>query len=124
MGGIFGIAVILIMAVLVVVVFFVWCAVALVLSLGVALLIVTGVLSVSALSAVLTRRVSAGFSALYYQLFALATVPLGVLIVYYVLPPFGVHFAGSSLWEVSVLGSVVAGLLFAFVLGRVVRFVS
>ena len=81
-----------------------------------------GIVSSSALIAILRRRFSAGFRALHYQLLAVIALPCGI----------GALWLGSALFEfhlrhryVLLIGSaigIMAGICIAFVLDRFVRF--
>ena len=81
-----------------------------------------GIVSSSALVAILRRRFSAGFRALHYQLLAVIALPCGI----------GVLWLGSALFEfhlrhryVLLIGSaigIMAGICIAFILDRFVRF--
>ena len=88
-----------------------------------ALLVAFGIVSTSALVALIHRRFSSGLRALHYQLFALAAAPCGVIVLEFGAWLFHLHLRHRYILLFGLLAGVGAGVAIAFLFDRVARFV-
>ena len=82
-----------------------------------------GIVSSSALIAILSRRFSAGFRALHYQLSAAIALPCGISALWLGSSLCGVHLRNRYIFLAGSAIGIVAGICLAFILDWFVRFV-
>jgi hypothetical protein len=88
-----------------------------------AVLIAVGVVSSSALIAILRRRFSAGFRALHYQVLALIAMPCGIGALWLGCALFGFHLRHRYILAIGSAIGILAGISIAYILDLFVRFV-
>jgi hypothetical protein len=86
-----------------------------------ALLVAFGIVSTSALVALMHRRVSSGLRALHYQLFALIAAPCGVVVLGFGVWLFHLHLRHRYILLFGLLAGVGAGIATAFLFDRIAR---
>jgi len=89
---------------------------------GAVAFIALGIVSSSALIAILQRRFSAGFRALHYQLLAVIGLPGGIGGLWLGSAMFEFHLRHRSIILIGAAIGIVSGICVAFVLDRFVRF--
>ncbi len=88
-----------------------------------AVFIALGIVSSSALIAILRRRFSAGFRALHYQVLALIALPCGIGALWLGCALFEFHLRHHYILVVGSAFGILAGISIAFILDRFIRFV-
>lgn len=88
-----------------------------------AIFVALGVISSSALVAILQRRFSAGLRALHYQLMALVGLPCGIGALWLGCLLFDIHIRHRYILAIGSTIGIVAGIIIAFILDRFFRFV-
>lgn len=87
-----------------------------------ATLAVLGVVSSSAVIAIVNRRFSTGLRALHYQFLALVGLPCGIILFWFGCVLFQVHIRSLHILLAGSGIGVLAGLVIAFVFDRLFRF--
>jgi hypothetical protein len=88
-----------------------------------AVFVALGVVSSSALIAILRRRFSAGFRALHYQVLALIALPCGVGVLWLGCALFDFHLRHRYILAIGSVVGILAGISIAYILDRFIRFV-
>ncbi len=88
----------------------------------VAMLVFVGIVSTATLIGIIRRRFSSGLRALHYLFLSAAAVPTGVAVLWLGSKVFP-HISKRDVLLAGSIGGLLGGLLFAFVLDRIVVFI-
>lgn len=97
-------------------------AAAAIVAISVAIFIALGIVSSAALIGLLRRRLSSGFRALHYQVFAVAVLPAGIGALWLGSHLLSIRLSHREIFTIGSLAGICGGLLLAFVFDRMAGF--